>query len=306
MKLLNLSCSITLTLFLGACATTNYSEPTEPAPSLWQGSSGYKFAGQEWKVLPGNHSEESAFAITEMENIRTARLESPVTFEDVSRMGYTSKTKTLAAGTPLYARQYTQSVTTSYGGRPGYTRTQSAWRNPIEWCAEGDYSDEGIVSGWTCIFWQKPEVAYYTSSSKGHPQAPLIGSDGSVGPMPSISETKDVTFQTELKSALVLRQIRKKDATVSLVVGGKMNESWSGNVIRFQRKEWDENDTISLDMMGGKFLLKAIRSDKDTKPEEVNVEIIKSPTSGNSGLKMSEEQMKLIQMLLESAKQSSE
>ncbi|MCF6220925.1 MAG: hypothetical protein L3J65_07415, partial [Robiginitomaculum sp.] len=126
-KLYALSFSV---LILTGCATATYVEPTEPAPALWQGSFGIKLAQGEWDTIPGKHGEESAFAITDVENIRTAVLETPLTFEDVSKMGYTSKTKTLPIGTPLYARQYTRHVTTTYGYGSSYTKTQSALRKP--------------------------------------------------------------------------------------------------------------------------------------------------------------------------------
>lgn len=284
------------------CATAQYSEPAEPAPKLWQGASGHKFSDTKWQTTAGRYTEGAAFARTKLENIRTAVLEEPITFEDVSRMGYTSKTKTLPKGTPLYARQYTHSVTTSYGGRPGYTRTQSAWRNPIEWCAEGVKNEEGILSGWTCMFWQTPDKAYFASSAKGHPQSPVIGSDGSQGPMPVLRETNNVSFNSKFEAGLVITQLRKKDATISLIIGGETGEEWAGNSARFQRKQWDENDSISLVMAGGEFKLTAIRPKPDSKPSAVDVEILKPPTVSKATSLSPEDQMKLLKLLLDASK----
>ncbi|MCF6222043.1 MAG: hypothetical protein L3J65_13110, partial [Robiginitomaculum sp.] len=166
--------------------------------------------------------------------------------------------------------------------------------------------DKGKLTGWTCIFWQDPSTAYFASSSKGHPQSPVIGSDGSTGSLPVIKETKNVSFKSEFKAGLVVRQLRKKDVTVSLVTGGKINGKWVGNITSFQRKKWDESDSITLAMAGGKFKLKAIRPNTGAKPTAVDVEVITVPKPAALGSLNAEDQMKLLEILLKVAKQKGE
>lgn len=290
---LNFALVFASAVFVSSCATKSYTEPKEPAPALWQGISGISLVPDSWMVEPGIHGMDSAFATADLKNRRTAVLKEDVTFNDISRMGYTSREKTLSAGTALYARQYTQSITTSYGNSPGYTRVQSANRNPIEWCAEA----EGLT-GWTCIFWQKPDVAFYSSSSKGFPQSPMIQNSGSHGPMPSIEETEDVTFKSKLKAGLVIKALRKDDVLIHFISGGQIDGEWIGNRISFQQKDWDENDQVNLKMAGGEFTLTAIRPEIDSKPTAVRVDVVKAPEMKAMKPLSNEEQLRLIELLM--------
>lgn len=280
-------------LGLSACGST-YVPPQEPAPAIWQGKSGVKITGNTYELFPGVLKEGQIFAQTDVSNIRTGRLLAPVTYTSGAAVTTVNKSMTLPAGTPLYARQFTQSTTRYVNYKPTSTTVQSASRNPIEWCAERPNA-EGSV----CIFWQDPETAFYLEERNGSPVSPSLSRTvGAKGPMPEIEEDADVTFSSELKLALKVADISKKHVLIQHLIGSKVEDDFKGSRINYQRKLWSPDGTAVLKIAGGEFNLTAIRDEPEGKPVAVKVEVVKPPTVAKRGQLTDAEQKQLMELML--------
>jgi len=291
---------ISLSLVLAACNTT-YKVPEQPAPALWQGNSGVIITGKSYKTIPGTHLPGSVFAEVDADHKRKARLLTPVTFETSVMSG--SKKVTLPAGTPLYAQQYTQSVTTSGTYVQTRTVTQSRNRNPIEWCAERPDKEQAV-----CIFWENPTAAFYLGM-RGSPVGPEVGTTaGKRGPLPSLIEDPNVKFRNDLKLAILIGRVTKKHIYIQQKYGSKIDDKFYGTTVSYQKKQWGENDIVNLKISGGEFLLKAVRDTPSSKPKEVEVSVIKEPNLPSSTLEnlSAEDRAKLLELLLKASKAKEE
>lgn len=283
---------------LSACGTT-YVPPTEPAPAIWQGQAGLKITGKEYKLSPGIKDEGDVFAEIDADHQRTARLTDAVTFTSGPSVTQMNSEMTLPAGTPLYARQFTQSITTFRNSRVVSQTQQRSDRNPIEWCAERPQS-----KGAVCIFWQDPVTAFYTEDRRGSSVSPQMRSGvGAKGPMPKLVEDANVTFNADVKIALVIARSNKKKVLIQQIAGSNVEGRFRGNVVNFQDKRWGEDGTTDLSMAGGKFkLTKVFEGDKET--DKVKVEVLEPPKlTGLTALSnlSPEDRAKLMQLLLKAA-----
>lgn len=282
MTTLKLGLAALLPVCLSACGTT-YKPPAEPAPMEWQGAHGFVVTGTEWAVEPGRHELRSAFARLDMKNRRTARLRRPVSYTSGPGITSVNKEATLVAGTPLYARQYTQTRMPSYNtlydttGRAG---RQQRDLDPIEWCTARP-NGPGAV----CIFWEGEDQAFYAEDERGSPLSPTFGSAGSLtntpvgsrSTAPSIELADDVEFGDQLQMALVPVSIRKKDVMLHQIVGSEVDGEFRGVVTAFRRHTWDDNGMATVKMAGGEFRVSAVRSNPDERPTAVNIEVVSPP-----------------------------
>lgn len=283
----------TTALGLTACGST-YVPPQEPAPAIWQGKSGVKITGDTYELFPGTLKKGQIFAQTEVSNIRTGRLVEPVTYTSGAAVTTVNKSLTLPAGTPLYARQFTQKTTRYVNYKPTSTTVQRSDRNPIEWCAERP-NGEGSV----CIFWQDPETAFYLEERNGSPISPaLTRTVGAKGPMPEIAEDADVEFSSELKLALKVADITKKHILIQHLIGSKVEDDFKGSRINYQRKMWSPDGTAVLKMAGGEFNLTAVRDEPDGKPVAVKIEVVKPPKVTKRGQLTEAEKAQLMELML--------
>jgi len=290
-----LTCTL-VSMLLASCGTT-YKPPTEPAPSQWLGKAGVKITGKEYILSPGTKNEGDTFAEIDADHVRTARLIEDVTFTSGPSVTQVNSQMTLKAGTPFYARQFTQSVTTFRNSRVVSQTQQRADRDPIEWCAERPQS-----KGAVCVFWQDPVTAFYAEDRRGSSVSPVMRTGvGANGPMPKFAEDQNVTFSNDLKVALVVARSNKKKVLVQQVLGSYVEGKFRGNVVTFQDKRWGEDGTTELSMAGGKFkLAKATEAGKDT--DKVNVEVIMQPSIQMGLTSLSpEDQAKLMELLLKVA-----
>jgi len=284
-------------LIFASCGTT-YQAPTEPAPSEWRGKAGIKFTGKEYRLFPGIKDEGEVFAEIDADHVRTARLTEDVTFTSGPSVTQMNSQMTLKAGTPLYARQFTQSITTLRNYQVTSRTYQRADRNPIEWCAERPMS-----KGAVCIFWQDPVTAFYAEDRRGSSVSPVMGSGvGAKGPMPKIVEDDNVSFNNAIKVALVMARTNKKKVLIQQISGSDVEGKFRGNVVTFQDKLWGEDGTTELSMAGGKFKLSKVMEDnKET--DRVLIDVIEPPKLMNSMLTSlsPEDRAKLMQLLLKAA-----
>jgi len=286
---------LSLSSVVSACNTT-YKVPQEPAPALWQGSSGVLITGKSYKVIPGIHQPGGVFAEIDADHKRKARLLAPVTYETTVMSG--SKEVTLPAGTPLYAQQYTQSVTTSGTYVQTKTVTQARSRNPIEWCAERPDKEQAV-----CIFWENPNEAFYLGM-RGSPVGPQVGTiAGKRGPLPSLVEDSNIKFRNDLKLAIQVGRISKKYIYIQQKYGSVVEGEFDGTVVSYQKKQWDDNGTVNLKISGGEFLLKAIKDEPKSKPRAVEVSVIKQPSlpSEPLGNLSAQDRAKLLELLLKAS-----
>ena len=283
-------------IVLTSCGTT-YKPPTEPAPSEWRGKAGITVTGKAYKLLPGVKDEGDIFAEIDVDHVRTARLIEDVTFTSGPGITKVNSQMTLKAGTPLYARQFTQSVTTFQNYRATSRTVQRADRNPIEWCAERPES-----KGAVCIFWQDPVTAFYAEDTRGSSVAPVMRTGvGAKGPMPKLIEDKNVTFNTDVTLALVIARSGKKKVLVQQIAGSDVDGNFHGNVVNFQDKLWGEDGTTELNMAGGKFMLSKVMNNGN-ETGQVDVDVLEPPKVTTLATLTDEERAKLMEMLLMAAK----
>lgn len=289
--------TVSSAFILGSCGTT-YQAPTEPAPSEWRGKAGIKFTGKEYRLFPGIKDEGQVFAEIDADHVRTARLAEDVTFTSGPGVTQMNSQLTLKAGTPLYARQFTQSTTTLRNSRVTSRTYQRADRNPIEWCAERPMS-----KGAVCIFWQDPVTAFYAEDRRGSSVSPEMRTGvGAKGPMPKIVEDDNVSFNNNIRVALVVARTNKKKVLIQQISGSDVDGKFRGNVVTFQDKRWGEDGTTDLSMAGGKFkLTKVMENGKET--DRVRVEVLEPPKLTSSMLTSlsPEDRAKLLELLLKAS-----
>ena len=283
---------------LASCGTT-YTPPTEPAPAIWQGKAGLKITGKEYRLAPGIKNEGDIFAEIDADHVRKGRLTEDVTYTSGPGVTQINSEMTLKAGTPLYARQFTQSITTLRNSRVVSQTQQRADRNPIEWCAERPQS-----KGAVCIFWQDPITAFYSEDRRGSSVSPEMRTGvGAKGPMPKVVEDMNVSFNNDIKLALVIARSNKKKVLIQQIAGSNVDGRFRGNVVTFQDKRWGEDGTTELSMAGGKFkLTKVFEGEKET--DKVKVDVVEPPKfTGLTALSnlSPEDKAKLMQLLLKAA-----
>lgn len=283
---------------LASCGTT-YTPPTEPAPAIWQGKAGIKITGKEYKLSLGIKNEGDVFAEIDADHVRKGRLTEDVTFTSGPGVTQINSEMTLKAGTPLYARQFTQSITTFRNSRVVSQTQQRSDRNPIEWCAERPES-----KGAVCMFWQDPVTAFFAEDRRGSSVSPEMRTGvGAKGPMPKVVEDMNVKFNNDIKLALVVARSNKKKILIQQIAGSNVEGRFRGNVVNFQDKRWGEDGTTDLSMAGGKFKLsKVFEGDKET--DKVKVEVLEPPKlTGLTALSnlSPEDRAKLMQLLLKAA-----
>ena len=285
---------VSASLVLVACNTT-YSAPKEPAPALWQGKSGVTIVEPFYKTMPGIHEEYGVIAEIDADHLRKARLVGDVSYETTLFSG--SDTIILPAGTPLYARQYTQTITTSGTYVKTSTVSQARHLNPIEWCAERP-DNKGAV----CIFWENSEEAFYLETI-GSPVGPQVESNaGKRGVLPSIVEDSTVKFKNDLKVALQIGRLTKKYAYVYQKTGSYVDGRFKGATANYQRVKWDDNGEATVYIAGGKFLLTAIKDEGQSTPRAVNVSIITPPQLSELSRLSDADKEKLRQLFLKAGK----
>ena len=287
--------TIALCGFLASCGTT-YKPPTEPAPAGWQGKSGIALDGETYLTESGIIEEGQVFARIAAKNVRTARLVEDVTYTSGPGVTSVNKDVVLTAGTPFYARQFTQSVTTYSNYAPSSTRYQSADRNPIEWCA-AQPNGKGSV----CIFWQDPDTAFYAEDRSSSPVSPSSPGVGAKGPMPKFIEDENVTFSSILEVALVMARTKKKHVLIQQIAGSDFDGKFRGSVVNFQQKKWKDDGTVTLNMAGGEFILSKVY-DGEKETDSINVQVVKPPQVTRLQGLSDADRAKLMELLLKATK----
>ena len=261
------------TLCLSACGTT-YTAPRDvdmsTVPTSWKGLAGIQTIDTQVKYSDGRYKSGEAIASYRLKHTRTARVGAPTTF--TSGAGITSRNKALEIpeGTPLYAVQLSQSVSTYQGGRLTSSYTQSADKNPIEWCTPHP-SKKGAL----CMFWQDEDTAFYQENERGSPLMPATGYGAGSGvgdksSLPIIIEDSDVTFNEPLRAAIIIGQNSKKYISINYLVGSVSNERFRGSQVTYRRKEWDDEGRAEFKLWGANILVER-DGPADEKSEYVSV-----------------------------------
>ena len=250
---------LTAVLVLLTACSTSYTVPTQNAPDVWQDKGAYGLQYIEGTLEHHEGLKQQGDALLEfgVEQLRTATIVQDIVWKD--KLG---RERSIAAGTPAYAAQFTF-IKSINNGRKGYSQNMNARNNPIEWCVP-------FRNKATCIFWEGPDQARYIDAMGGVPmRAVPIGGDGVRGPMPELREG-DVNFERSLKVEVVIQSLRKSRIDIQTNYTDGVNSVLISDR-HFRRYNWDDNNQTIVTTYGATFRLTLLR---DSGSNVVDVELL--------------------------------
>ena len=227
---------------LPACSTT-YEVPTEKAPAEWLDTGSHGLEYIEGTLVPHEGRLQQGAVLLEfgVEQLRTATIQSDIVWKDAF-----GRERSFAAGTPVYAAQFTFFKSVN-NGRKGYVQNVNSRNNPIEWCVP--LEDEAV-----CIFWEGPDTARYMEAKGGVPlRAIPIGADGVRGPVPILLEG-EVSFESSLKIEVVIQSLRKSRIDIQTNYTDGTHSELVGDHT-YRRYYWDDNNQVTMSSNGVSFQL---------------------------------------------------